>query len=60
MGVPDTQAAEKHPRLVTSYALREVGADLEAGWDVVSDREPVLGQQGTAVTDALATAGRSG
>ncbi len=60
VGVPDEQAAENYPGLVASYALREVGADIKAVWDVVSGREPVLGERETSVTDALAAAEGSG
>lgn len=60
IGVPDLRARERYPELVQSYALREIGANVKAVWDVVSGRSPVLGAKETSVTRALATAGESG
>ncbi len=60
VGVPDEEAARNYPGLVVSYALREIGADVKAVWDIVSGREPVLGAPESSVTDALAAAGSLG
>jgi len=60
VGVPDTRARERFPGSVRTYALREVGANVKAVWDIVSQRDPVLGAQESSVTDALRSAGWTG
>jgi vancomycin permeability regulator SanA len=57
VGVPDTQAAQRFPAAVRVYTVREYAADIKAVWDVVSGRNPVLGEKESAVTDALIAAG---
>ncbi|HQF02367.1 MAG TPA: ElyC/SanA/YdcF family protein [Phycicoccus sp.] len=58
LGVETTGAGEwtmqeRYPGLWQSYSLREVAASWKTVIDLVSGRDPVLGQQETSVTDAL-------
>jgi vancomycin permeability regulator SanA len=53
VGVADVQAGELFPDLEREYSIREIGANIKAVWDVLTNREPILGQKESSVTDAL-------
>jgi vancomycin permeability regulator SanA len=54
-GVGDDLAPPMDPELWRSYSGREWLANLKAAWDLVSRREPTLGQHETGIEEALAT-----
>lgn len=53
-GVGDDFAPPMDPDLWRSYSAREWPANLKAAWDVVSRRQPTLGQPETGIDQALA------
>ena len=53
VGVGDTTMKQRFPQLWSSYQLREFPAILNMVWQVVTDRQPVLGPPDDAVQRAL-------
>ncbi|MGJ3509040.1 SanA/YdcF family protein [Enemella sp. A6] len=55
IGVGDDSVRERHRRTWDYGVRREVLANLKAGWDILSRRDPVLGPPETGVQEGLAT-----
>ncbi|NLT30319.1 MAG: DUF218 domain-containing protein [Propionibacterium sp.] len=55
IGVGDESVREGHRRTWRHGIRREVLANLKAGWDIVTRREPTLGPPETGVQEGLAT-----